>query len=194
MIIFSVLLLSLGVALARGGSVYALGNLRIHHLWLFFVPLLLQLIIFSPLAGFLGSDPAAHRTVYVASMALGALALLLNWHLPGVLPIAIGLACNFLVIALNGGFMPVSAQAREIAGMPALSGRDNNVIPMTAETALWFLGDILPLPAWVPLANVFSIGDLLIAVGGAYFMQRALFAPPAIDRATEVVDSAVEAK
>lgn len=179
MIIFAVLLLSLAVALARGGSIYALGTLRVRFLWLFFVPLLLQLVIFTPLARFLGSDPGIPRLVYLVSMALGALALLLNRHLPGVLPIGVGLVSNLLVIALNGGFMPVSAAAREFAGMSALDGRDNNVIPMTPGTVLWFLGDILPLPAWVPLANVFSVGDVLIALGGAYFIQRALVLPPA---------------
>jgi hypothetical protein len=34
-----------------------------------------------------------------------------------------------------------------------------------AHPHLGFLGDVLPMPSWMPLANVFSIGDVLIAVG-----------------------------
>jgi hypothetical protein len=30
---------------------------------------------------------------------------------------------------------------------------------------LWFLGDVFAIPASWPLANVFSVGDLLIAIG-----------------------------
>jgi hypothetical protein len=33
--------------------------------------------------------------------------------------------------------------------------------------ALFPLTDIFAMPAWVPLANVFSIGDVLIGVGAA---------------------------
>jgi len=42
---------------------------------------------------------------------------------------------------------------------------------LTAETKLWFLADIIPLP--VPfLARVISIGDILIYVGIFYFIQK----------------------
>jgi hypothetical protein len=103
--------------------------------------------------------------------------LILNRHLPGVFWIALGLFANILVISLNGGFMPVSLAAREIAGLPALTARQNNVVPMTDTTLLPWLGDILPLPAFVPFANVFSLGDVLIAIGGVIFTQRVLMQP-----------------
>ncbi len=40
----------------------------------------------------------------------------------------------------------------------------------TGATTLGFLGDIFALPRWLPLANIFSIGDVLIGVGGAWFV------------------------
>jgi lipoprotein signal peptidase len=36
---------------------------------------------------------------------------------------------------------------------------------MTSDTLLPWLGDVFYLPSWVPFSNVFSIGDVLIAVG-----------------------------
>ncbi len=175
-----ILLASIVIALARGGSLGSLTTLQTRHLWLFFIPLALQLIAFSPLGAFPEFGLPLVKILYLVSMAIAALALALNRHLPGLLWLAAGLTMNFLVIGLNGGLMPVSAAARQIAGMPALTGPNLNVIPMTAETVLPWLGDILPLPSWVPFANVFSPGDVLIAVGGVIFTQKALVPPGAI--------------
>ncbi len=190
MFILLVLFLSTAVALARGGSLNELVNLRVRQLWLFFIPLGLQLVVFTPLASLFGSSTAVIQFVYLVSMLIAALALVLNRQLPGLLWIAAGLVLNVLVITANGGFMPVSPAAREFAGMAALSGRDNNVIPMGPGTWFWFLGDILPLPAWMPFANVFSLGDVLITLGGVRFTQRALVPPrPAPDQARGVKES-----
>ncbi|RME44855.1 MAG: hypothetical protein D6791_12135, partial [Chloroflexi bacterium] len=50
----------------------------------------------------------------------------------------------------------------------------NNSIVATEGTRLRFLTDIFAIPRQVPLANVFSVGDVLIALGGMYFLQRVL--------------------
>ena len=39
-----------------------------------------------------------------------------------------------------------------------------------AHTAFYFLADIYVLPRPFPLANVLSLGDVMIGVGGAYFI------------------------
>ena len=44
-------------------------------------------------------------------------------------------------------------------------GFSNSVV--MADPALWPLTDIFALPTWVPFANVFSIGDVLIGAGVA---------------------------
>ncbi len=181
MFILLVLLVALVIVLARGGSLNALLTLPVRHLWLFFVPLLLQLIIFTPIASFFGRSTDVTRFVYLASMLIAALALALNRELPGVFWIAAGLILNVVVIVANGGFMPVSPEARQFAGKVPLDGRYNNVIPMGPGTWLWFLGDILPLPAWLPLADVFSLGDVLITIGGVLFIWRTLIPPPRAD-------------
>ncbi len=174
MFILIVLALCLVIALARGGRVSRVLELRTRHLWILFIPFALQLIAFSPLGDAPVSGALLAKALYVSSLAVAALAVWLNRHLPGLTLISLGLALNFVVIALNGGFMPVSLEARRLAGRASLIERDANVIPMTPDTVLPWLGDVLPLPAGVPFANVFSIGDVLITLGGIIFIWRAL--------------------
>jgi hypothetical protein len=47
--------------------------------------------------------------------------------------------------------------------VPIVEGFLNSAV--RADPALVPLTDIYALPAWVPLANVFSIGDVLIGLG-----------------------------
>jgi hypothetical protein len=52
------------------------------------------------------------------------------------------------------------------------TGHYNNNVLATAHTHLGFLGDVLPLPAAVPFANAFSVGDLLLLLGATFFVYR----------------------
>jgi hypothetical protein len=49
---------------------------------------------------------------------------------------------------------------------------------MDANTQLFFLTDIFALPQAFPRANVFSIGDILIAVGAVWLTQQVMVKPP----------------
>ncbi len=176
MYILVVLVVSLLIALLRGGRLGALADLKLRYLWLFFVPLALQLIIFTPLASFVGTSDTRITLVYIVSMALGGLVLYLNRHIPGAAWIAAGLVLNLVVILANDGAMPVWPEARQFIGLAPLTGRDNNVIPLSSATLLPWFGDIIPVPGPALLRSIFSIGDILIIVGGVLFTQRALFA------------------
>lgn len=171
MIILVVLVAAIGLALLRGGSLANLSNVRLRFYYLLFVPLGLQLIIFSPLASDL---PPGVPYAYIASMLVGAVVVWFNRKLPGFGLLLAGLLSNLVVILLNGGFMPVSMAARALAGLPLFRGVYNNVVEMTRDSNLWFLADIIPVPGWLPLGNVFSLGDLLIALGGFEFIRRTL--------------------
>jgi hypothetical protein len=68
--------------------------------------------------------------------------------------------------------MPASPEAFEILnGSPVVpaSGFSNSVIA-GPHTAFYFLADIFVLPRPFPLANVLSLGDVMIGVGGAFFI------------------------
>ena len=89
-------------------------------------------------------------------------AVLRNLDIPGVAVIAIGAACNLAAIMANGGYMPADPAALASVGGPGTGGTNSIV---TAQPALGPLTDLFALPAWMPFANVFSIGDVLIGIG-----------------------------
>ncbi|HVN60178.1 MAG TPA: MFS transporter, partial [Gaiellaceae bacterium] len=76
-------------------------------------------------------------------------------------PLLAGLTANALAIAANGGEMPVSRSALAAAGLGSVGG--SNISAQAGR--LRFLGDVFAVPHELPLANVFSVGDILIALG-----------------------------
>ncbi len=96
-----------------------------------------------------------------------------------------GLVCNFLAIALNGGMMPLppeNAQKLLPAGNQVVLevgkrvGFGKDVLLPRELTVFWFLGDIFLLPEWVNYPLAFSVGDILISVG-AFWLFWQLGAP-----------------
>jgi hypothetical protein len=102
--------------------------------------------------------------IHLASYALVAGFLALNVRLPGMPFVVLGTAANAVTIAANGGVLPASGDALRAAGWSPGTGEFANSAALAAPR-LAFLGDNYVTPAWVPLANVFSIGDVLIAAG-----------------------------
>ena len=70
---------------------------------------------------------------------------------------------NLLAIVANGGVMPASPEAVARSAARTATGFSNSVV--VADPALRPLTDIFALPPWLPFANVFSIGDVLLGVG-----------------------------
>jgi len=52
---------------------------------------------------------------------------------------------------------------------------------VVAHPVLEPLTDIFSLPAWLPFSNIFSVGDVLIALGVAVVIVRAMRAGPEPD-------------
>jgi hypothetical protein len=73
--------------------------------------------------------------------------------------------------------MPASEEAMRAAGMPLPGGTEFVNSAPVADAALGFLGDVLAVPSWVPGAKVFSVGDVLIAVGAAIVVHVACRRP-----------------
>jgi hypothetical protein len=131
------------------------------------------LLFTDPVGSWVGDAAPA---VYVASTAIVLVAVLRNVSIPGVMVIAIGAACNLAAIVANGGWMPADPDAlASVGGGP--TGPSNSIV--VAEPALAPLTDLFALPAWLPFANVFSVGDVLIAVGIAATIALAMRAAPA---------------
>ena len=68
--------------------------------------------------------------------------------------------------------MPVSPEAVAAMGRLPKEGYSNS--RLVEGTVLGPLTDIFAMPTWIPLANVFSIGDALIGVGAAIAVVAAM--------------------
>lgn len=102
---------------------------------------------------------ALHVGTYVAAVGF----LWLNRAFPGVLIVGAGALSNGVTIALNGGVLPASASAVERAGYDTGDSFANTAV--LEDPVLLWLGDVFAWPAPLPLANTFSVGDVLIVVG-----------------------------
>jgi DHA3 family macrolide efflux protein-like MFS transporter len=117
--------------------------------------------------------------LYIVSFSMLIFALWLNRSQPGLLLAMVGVGFNGIAITLNGGYMPVYLPALEVAGLTQadLSTTFHTALP--PDLGLDFLirggplGDVLPMA--VPfLANVISLGDILLAAGVAWFLFSAI--------------------
>ncbi len=170
----------------RGGRLADLSSIRLRAAWSIVVSLALQTLVISIIAG---SVPfAVASAVHLLSYALTLYFVLRNWHVPGIAVVVLGGVLNLIAITANDGVMPASAWALEFAGKA--DGGEEFVNSMVQDDArLVFLGDVFAIPASVPLANVFSIGDVLLVVGGAVVVHRACRPRTADELATELTGS-----
>ncbi len=182
MILLWAVLIGLFIGFLRRGSLQKLGRLRLHGLWLILGALIIQILIFplgprEPLVRW-GTN-YLHLLSYLLLMGF----ILLNRHYWEFLVMGAGLGLNLLVVAFNGGYMPASAAALRYAGLEKVATtlerglHHGNTVLMTAKTKLNFLGDWLALPAGVPLANAFSVGDLILALGVILLLARRMARP-----------------
>jgi len=188
--------IGLVAGLITGGKLTALGTTHIR-LWpVALIGLFFQLLLFSsPVAAIVGPWGPS---LYVVSTVLVLMALVWNLRQPGFWLIILGALANFAVIVMNGGQMPASPDAwQALTGVAAVPGNGfSNSALIGPDTLLPFLGDVFVLPRPLPLANVFSIGDVLIGIGGALFVFQSMHGrilprltrpvtPPASSRRTQ---------
>ena len=156
--------------LLAGGRIERLADLRIRWAWLAIAGLAAQVVLFVPTVG--DTLGAVAPLVYAGSSAAILAVILANLRVPGLALVAAGAACNVAAILANGGYMPVSAEALASLGWEEPPGYSNSAA--VADPALAPLTDIFAMPSWLPFANVFSVGDVLIAVGVAATVALAM--------------------
>lgn len=163
-----------GLLLGRlaGGRLDGLTTVRFRLAPLALGGLLFQLVLFSPAVTERIGDSGP--MLYVASTVAVLVALLANLRLPGLWILALGAGLNLVAIVTNGGYMPSSPEAwMALNGLPEVPTEAyTNSALITSATAFPVLADIFVFPRPLPLANVFSIGDVLIAVGAMVFLVR----------------------
>lgn len=162
---------ALAVGLALGGRLSDLAQLRLRASWLFFAAIALQVAAF-PFA-FLpwSTDETLATVLWLASYALLVVAAVLNARITGVPIVALGMGLNLLAIVANRGTMPVLPDAMLSAGGNHTTLNNSSATP---DPHLSWLVDRWAAPDWVPLANVFSVGDVLIAAGAVVVVLAAM--------------------
>jgi len=151
-----------------GGRLSGLAQLEFRHAWLAVAALGVQVLIISVLPGG-GGDHS--EEIHLGTYALLGAFLVVNRHIPGLLVIAAGGALNFAAIVSNGGVMPADPDALAAAGIPQDPTEFAN--SAAADGApLGFLGDVFHTPDWLPIHNVFSVGDVVIVLGAFLLLHR----------------------
>ena len=155
-----------------GGSLANLERLSLRFAWLVVLALALQIVAFSPLGAHFSKN--VDVTLHFVSYALLLTCVAANLRRPPVMLFGLGVLSNTVAIVINRGYMPASRAALRLAGLPVSAVPHNNSELAGAGAHLAFLGDVFALPHGVPLANIFSVGDVLIAVGLAWLIADAM--------------------
>jgi hypothetical protein len=158
------LLLGVVFAVLLGGRPSRLAHVTFRLAWTVPLALVIQVVIFSRLGD--GLEPRTVEQLHIASyvVLLGFAAV--NLRVRALVPVLLGLAANAVAILANHGLMPVSPGAARTIGISP--GVHDNVF--VGDGRLGFLGDVFALPSEFPLANVFSVGDILIGIGMMLFV------------------------
>jgi hypothetical protein len=119
---------------------------------------------------------AVAETLHLVSYALAVAFLFVNRRITGLWVVALGGGLNLLAIAANHGVMPATTAALRRAGREVVTVGFSNSNAV-AHARLSFLGDVFAVPKVFPLANVFSVGDVLLVVGIGVILHAAARKP-----------------
>lgn len=163
----------------RGRTFQRIAAIPLHWAWLALLALPLQLpLLRSPLGPV--DDLRLQQALFLVSHFLLLPFVWRNRRLVGIVILGAGLVCNLVVIAANGGFMPITPEtlakinpgsAAEEWPEDAHYGYSKDIILARENTTLWVLSDILVLPLPWPWPVAFSLGDLAIAAGIIRLLQ-----------------------
>lgn len=178
-----IVLAAVVAARLRGGTLRNLAALDLRFPALAIAGFAIQVVVYVLFRSASALQPYA-PALFVLSLVILSAWCGLNWHIPGMVIMMVGLLLNTAAIVANGGYMPSWGDAARFAGhlgperlvTPEYDRRW--VITDDPATPLLFLGDYLALPAWMPLASVWSIGDVLLVVGVCVLCWRAMRAAP----------------
>jgi Family of unknown function (DUF5317) len=153
---------ALGLGLVLGGRLAGLARLELRAPWLFLVAIGVQLVAFPPPFLPWTTDENAATVLWLCSYGLLLVGAVLNARITGVPIVAVGMLLNLVAILANRGTMPVRPDAMRAAGAEYVTHANSTA---AADPSLPWLVDRWAAPDWIPLANVFSIGDVVIAIG-----------------------------
>jgi hypothetical protein len=163
-----VMLLAVASVPLAGGRLGVLAEIRLRQAWAIPTAVAVQVLITTIAPG---GSATLRAGLHLGTYVIAGIFVVANRQLPGLWLIALGAGLNLLVIGVNGGVMPADPGALERAVLPVVAGEFENSTVLK-DPKLPFLGDVFAVPASLPFANVFSIGDVVLAVGGFLVLHR----------------------
>jgi len=172
---FEAVVIGLLIGYIRGGRMLNIGNMHIRG-WILIiasfilqtVPIFLSNISFIDTYGYVISFSAMIFMLFV---------VIINLDKKGFWLIALGAIMNILAMGFNGLLMPVNLEGFTYIGLADIvegvkSGAVINYLSMESVSD-WtqYLGKIISLPKYYPLAKVISLGDFLMSIGVFWFTQ-----------------------
>lgn len=172
-------ILSLLIAKLRGGQLKNIENVEVKGWYLLFISAFIQLYISLGKAYNL---PYGEKVVseyffilIIISYMLMIITILMNKKKNYMRIFLIGIILNFIVIAGNGGKMPVSLGGiGSIKEESLLPEREFDIkhIGVNENTRFVYLSDIILIPRPYPLPKILSIGDVFLILGIFIFFQE----------------------
>lgn len=152
---------------------------HLRYAWLVLVALILQWFAFTfPPTRSIFPDEVASVSLVLSQSILLVFAWF-NRKTPGFWLLGAGLILNLVVIALNGGFMPISPDTVRwlVPDAPEGAwqigerlGQGKDIVLPVEQTKLQFLSDRFRTPDNPYYRVAFSAGDVLIAVGAFWLL------------------------
>lgn len=195
--VFDGIIISFIVGFLRKGNLRALSQLKLTWGWIFPLLLTVQIVVFiyQNDIKFLGQ---ASEFIYMAVYIIGLVFLFLNRSHKGFSLIFIGVLLNFIVMAVNGGRMPVSMEAASVLDPGYLDVMQQQLYAkhmiLNDSTKLGFLGDIIPLTNPYPKTQIISIGDVVMNLGIFLFIQYLMLHHPSVKKSGATSLSVKEVK
>jgi DHA3 family macrolide efflux protein-like MFS transporter len=168
------ILLGLLLGLLAGGRLGNLAEIRLRWTWLLVVAIVVRFGTEAALGAQIGIVETLRLPLLASAFIVLLLALWVNRTYPGLSLAFLGVLANTLVIVANDGYMPIWQPALDAAGLVAADvDRSFHIVVDAAAPdflgRLLILGDVIPAPVPI-IRNVYSLGDLFLGLGLAFFL------------------------
>ncbi|WP_432662049.1 DUF5317 domain-containing protein [Wukongibacter baidiensis] len=173
--------ISVIVAVLRGKKFRSIENIEINKFWLillsFSIEFISVLIIkndIRPLSLFFSKN---YLIIQILVYLFLFIFFVYNVKSKTLMIVCFGVFLNFVVIAANNGFMPVSIDTAltngftESVAMLSEGKIAGHAVLIKGEANLWLLADIINIPPPYPFPQTISIGDIFMAIGTFLFIQ-----------------------
>lgn len=168
------IVLSVIIALIRGGTFYRFKYINFKRIWPLILALVIQyfLVSINLLEEFHFYEKVAMylKQLLFISYVLLFVGIIINLHYRSLWPVLAGTILNFFVLAANKWKRPILLDGLKLLHLEdALWMLENNQLPLfsaiTEGTKYPILADIIVVPKPYPFPTMLSLGDLLIGLG-----------------------------